>query len=567
MNMNRILFLFVCFGVHVTYGQEGVSLFKGQLKFYGGDETNLAHIIASSDSLSQNSFYEGYSEDGTLEFEVPDSVDCFNLLVSHINYYNYQQQICRPFRQNYSIRLYERNNELEEVVLEGFRNSKISTTGNVAEIKPGRILQGGQGVYAMNIIKSMPEVFVMPGEEINIRGRKVQNIYLYMHPDAPGLSISVERLQNINASRIESVQVLYNEAELHVFLKAVEEAGYASENELKLNHGKEFYTSVDPSLTFNKGKTTFWLDSHLGYVDQRFNSEGSYDVHIENEIVRSLEADGGSDQRTQSVHADLMIEHKFDTVFTAGVQLNYRLNDGDIRTSTLAAIIGEGHSQSSTQNKVNANTFAPSVYLKGKFATNLSVTLKSGFLTSLQKTRNQGDFEYRMGPRDLEGSQYLGQRNNIRAFINTVRLDKSLWGSTNLSLKAEYSTLDTEITSSVQQQLIDYSIPDSSFVNKLQENRFNLEARVNSMLLKKYIFSLSSSLLFYDYQYKDLNYGRLVDQSLNKWVPSVSLSVPLKEGQYLTFFGNTTFRAPICEIWCTTQLVQMAMSLTRITMT
>ena len=492
----------------------------------------------------QNPFFQTYSEDGILEFEVPDSVDCFYLLVSHINYYDYQQEICRPFKQNYSIDLYEQNNELEEVVLEGFRNSRISTSGNVAEIKPGRILQGGQGVYAMNIIKSMPEVFVMPGEEINIRGRKVQNIYLHTGPDAHGISISVERLQNINASRIESVRVLYNEAELHVFLKAVKEAGYASDNELKLNQGEEFYASVAPSLTYNKGETTIWFDSHLGYVDQKFTSEGSYDVYTENETTHSLEADGGSDQRTESVQADLMIEHKFDPIYTAGVQLNYGLNEGDIGTSTLATIIGEGHSQSSTRNKVIANTFAPSAYLKGQFASDLSVTLKSGFLTSLQKTRNQGDFEYQMGSQVLEGSQYLDQRNNIRAFINQVRLDKSLWGSTSLSLKAEHSTLDTEITSSVQHQLIDYSTADSSFVNKLQEHRFNLEARVNSMLLKKYIFSLSSSLLFYDYQYEDLNYGKLVDQSLNKWVPSVSLSVPLKEGQYLTFFGNTTFRAP-----------------------
>ncbi len=542
--MNRIFLLLFCFGTQVINGQEGASLFTGAINFYGEDQTNLAHVRASSDSLFQNTFFEGHSEDGILEFEVPDSLDCFYLLISHVSYYEYQQEICRPFEQNYSIELYERNNELEEVVVEGFRDSRISTTGNVAEIKPGRILRGGQGVYAMNVLKSMPEVLVMPGEEINIRGRKVQNIYLHTSPDAPGISISTERLQNISASRIERVRVLYNEAELHVYLKAVEEAGYASDNELKLSHGRKFYASIAPNLTYNKGKTTVWFDSHIGYVDQKFSSEGSYDVYTDNKTARSLEADGGSDQRTESLQADLMIAHTFDTVYTAGIQLNYGLNEGDIKTSTLATILGEGYSQSATRTKVNANTFAPSVYLKGQFAADMSVTLKSGFITSLQKTRNQGDFDYHMGPQDLEGSQFLGQRNSIQAFVNQVSLDKSLWGSTSLSLKAEHSSLDTEITSLVEQQLIDYSIADSSFVNNLQENRLNLEARVNSMLLKKYIFSLSSSLLFYDYQYEDANYGTLVHQSLNKWVPSVSLSVPLKEGQYLTFFGNTTFRAP-----------------------
>lgn len=516
--------------------------FSAEIQTSEKDTLKYAYVVAYADSLYQNPFYNSQLVNKEIKIAVPDSLSCFYLEISHLNYSVFREGICRPFQKKKIITLTRKIYNLDEVVLEGFEDTKITVVGNISEIRPGKIVGEIEGVNATDIIKSLPGVFVLPGNEIKIRGRKVKEIYLHTSPNSPGINISKERLQNITSENIERITALNNEAELHVYLKKIK-PGYAGDIDLNLNYGREFYSSFSPDFVYNKRETTFWLDSQIGTIHKNPTSAGSYKVDAGQNVPQILTSKSNTDQKTQYFETNLMVEHQFDSIYTGGAQIGYSINKNIMERDLISNIRDHGRNSSITNEDNNSYFFTPAAYLKAMYNSGWSLTLKSGFLTSLQESVNEGTFNYFSEEKSFVGDQFLMQHIKTNAFINQIEIKKKL-DKTTLTLEAKNENLNVKTYSDFHQKLINSVIPDSTFSNRLKENKFTLQTKINTTLFKKYLFNFTSSFLWYRYDYNSLNIGTLAQNNLETWLPSVSISIPLKEAKYLTLFGSSYLRAP-----------------------
>ena len=254
MKDKRLLFLFslLALVISTTFSQE---VFKATVKNPNLEPQLGVYVMAYSDAKFENSFFAGNFPDATIQFNVPDSLDCFYLRVSDLDYELYESKICKPWRNVSEIVLKERSYELETVVLKGFERTDVRVEGSIATIRPGQLISNNAALTAANVIKSLPEVLITPQENIMVRGRGIDEIYVYTTPNSPRTAISFAELKTIAADQIDTIQIDYLQSEISIYLKHIKTQGIASNSRFRLQQGKQTYGSLAQNLRAYKGDT------------------------------------------------------------------------------------------------------------------------------------------------------------------------------------------------------------------------------------------------------------------------------------------------------------------------
>ncbi len=524
----------------VAQSQEKITI---NIETYDHKPPEGAHLLVYADSTFQNTLYTRVLEnEKKISFELPDSIPCFYLWISHLEYEHIQQNFCKPFSKEINITLQENLNQLDEVTIEGFKDTKVTIQGNKAELRLGKIMEENIGLTATTVAKSLPEVFILPGNRILLRGHEVHKIYLHSGSSSTETEISFSRLESIDAKEIDRIVADYLKSDIHVYLKK-EKPGYSFDNTLRFTQGKKFYASYSPKFKIKKGKTYYSLENSIGWTHQNPSGNSNYKLVLPDESNQIVETNGLTNHKLKYFNTELFIEHEFDSTYTGGMKLNYALNENLEKNFSRTVINHTESSDATLRDDGNSYSVFPSLYLEGKYSRNWKMSANVGWFTSLQKFVDKGNFDYVLEDKPTHGFQNLKQRIHSNAYAGTLKSEKT-WNATTVSVKLKNTYLESKVNSGFQQNLLVGAVIDSTFANQIKENRFELETDLKTTLWTKYLLSLSSNFLFYDYKYENENSDNATTNSVFKWLPGLSISIPLKEDKYLTLFGSSFFKAP-----------------------
>lgn len=511
-----------------------------QLQYEDKNDSTTSRLSAYADSTYVNQFHTQIVQGGKIRFSIPDSLNCFFLSVSNLNYYTSQKTICSPFKTE-TVQLYKKTIQLEEIVISGFKNTEISVSGNTAEIRPGKVLKSAKGQSAKDVVKNLPEVFVLPDNEIKIRGQNINEIYLHLSPDSPGTTISKEMMNKVNISFVSKIVVLYNERELHVFLDKKNNTGYLLDADLESTQGREFYSSLNPNFSFHKGKTTVWLQPKIGYIKENPTTFGYYKTMIgqDNQLLNSK---SNTQDKLDYIGAYLMVEHNIDSVYTSGLQFDYNHNNRKtLNTVSNFSNDGLNTSEGTTEDLFKYDYFSPSLYFQAKYPSNWTFLLKSGLSKAKSDNSNSGMFSYQLDQEQFSGLQELNQQNDTEVIVNELTVKRTFKSGNSFIFKVYNEKINTSSNTNIVQNLLNVSALDSTFNNKLIENKSIISPELKMSVFKKGLLSISSPMVFYIYENTSGSLEKF-EYITERWLPSFSLSYPIKKAKYLTFFGNTTFR-------------------------
>lgn len=534
------LFSLLVITISSSFSQE---VFKTTVKNPNLEPQLGVYVMAYSDATFENSFFAGNFPDATIQFNVPDSLDCFYLRVSDLDYELYESKICKPWYNASEIVLKERNYELEAVVIKGFEKTEVRVEGSIATIRPGQLISSNSALTAESVIKSLPEVLLTPQENIMVRGREIEKIYMYATPNSPKTAISFTELSAVAANQIDTIQIDYLQSEISIYLKHIKTQGIASNSRFRLQQGKQTYGSLAQNLRAYKGDTYYWLDLNVGLTDINPTSTSRYLVNLPSEEIGIANSTSESKIKSKYFRSKLFVEHQFDSIYSGGLQLAYQIQDVP-RTDQVFLNIGTDNKvESYTDNESDTYFLAPSLFLQGNYKNNWKLSLKAGVLSSLQKSKNIGDFNYQLGPENTSGLQILQQRIATTAYTGVLEANKK-WGTTDFTIRTKGNFIENTTDSDYLQDLINVIPVDSVFTNRIKEYKVEVETELNTVLWEKYIARFTSNFIIYDYSFFDTDRQRLSGNKLLRVLPGFSISAPIKETKYLTLYGNSYMRSP-----------------------
>lgn len=536
--MRYTLLLFIILFPNISFSQ---SKFNALINSSNHKPIDEVYVMAYKDSSFEDPFFAGSFDINKIQFNIPESLDCFFIRVSNLEYELYEEEICKPFEDKYEIILQERHYELNAVMIKGFEKTEIRVEGSVAEIRPGHLLSNNSALTAENVMKSLPEVLISPQENILVRGREIEKIFLYTTPNSPKTEISFSELNTIPAEQIESIKIDYLLSEISLHLKKIKLQGIATNSRLRQYQGRKAYTSLAQDLRLNKGNTYYWLDLQAGTIDTKPVGNSKYLISIPED--ETIIANTNSRMKQKYFGSKLFIEHKFDSIYSGGLQLTYNIQESPNETQLNANIGVANTMQSFLNNKSNAHSLAPSLFLQGNYSNGWTLSLKAGILTSLQKADNLGEFNSSIANQDITNSQVLHQRIKTNAYTSVLEGIKQ-WQATSLNISVKGNYLDNKTDSDYHQVLIGQTPVDSVFTNQIKEYKLEMETSVQTLLWEKYILRATSNITFYNYSFYDTDSEKLTQNKLARILPGFSISAPIKEAKYLTFYGNSYMRSP-----------------------
>lgn len=534
------LFLFYFLFVSLSFSQ---NKFKALINSSNHKPIDEIYVMAYKDSDFEDSFFAGSFDTNKIQFNVPDSLSCFFIRVSNLAYELYEEEICKPFEEDIEIILQERFYELDAVVIESFERTEVHVEGSVVEFRLGQILKSNTALTAETVIKSLPELLVNPQGDIQVRGRKIEKIYLYISQNSPRTQISFSELNAITAEQIESVKVDYLLSEISVYLKEKKTFGVASSSRLQYNQGRKSYGSIAQNLRVNKRNTYYWLDLRAGLVATEPLNDSKYLVNLPEQQNAVVHTHTKSQQKQKFFNSKLFVEHRLDSIYSAGLQLSYQIQDALNKSQMYSAIGISDNSKSLLDDKSNFYALGPAMFLQGNYANNWTLTLKAGMFTSLQKSDNLGEFNYNLDNQSIKSSEVLQQQIKTNAYSSSLEGTKQ-WASTSLNIHIKGNYLDNKTDSEYYQDLIGQTPVDSVFTNQIKEYKIEAEASVQSLLWDKYILRVVSNFVYYDYSFYDTDLEKLTQNKLTRVLPGFSISAPIKEAKYLTLYGNSYMRSP-----------------------
>src|SRR5690625_7526451 len=107
------LFSLLVITISSSFSQE---VFKTTVKNPNLEPQFGVYVMAYIDATFEYSFFAGNFPDATIQFNVPDSLDCFYLRVSDLDCELYVSKICKTWYNAYEIVIKKRSNELEAEV-------------------------------------------------------------------------------------------------------------------------------------------------------------------------------------------------------------------------------------------------------------------------------------------------------------------------------------------------------------------------------------------------------------------------------------------------------------------
>lgn len=535
-----LLSLFSILFVDLSFSQD---IFKATVSTSNHKPLDKIYVMAYRDASFEDSFFAGSFDGNAFQFSVADSIDCFYIRVSNLEYELYESKICKPVKDTHEIVLRERLYELQTVEIQGLKKTEVLIRGSVAEIRPGDLLTGNSALSADNLVKSLPEVLVSTQGEILVRGRKIEDIQLFISPNSPSKAISTGELSNISVKDIESIKIDYLLSSISVYLKKMKSQGIAGNSRLRQIQGKKAYGSLTQGLRVNRGDTYYWLDLGAKYIDTKPESSSKYLLRLPEDEIVIADANSISRVKQKSFNSKLYVEHRFDSIYTAGLQLSYSISESPDKSQVYSNIGVSNTSQSVLDNKSNNYFLAPSLFLQGVYANGWKLVLRAGMLSSLQKSDNLGVFNHYLHEQAISSSQVLNQRNETNAYTASIAAVKQ-WNKTSLNLSAKGNYLDNKTDSDYHHNLIGQTPLDSVFSNQIKEYKFELEAAINTVLWGKYLTRLTSNFMHYDYSFYDTNSEELLHTKMVRVLPGFSISAPIKEAKYLTLYGNSYMRSP-----------------------
>ncbi len=541
--MKYILLLFhsLVFFLNVSGQEKNISVY---IKLDDGNPIEGTSITIYADTAFLNPIYNSILSGNLFIYPLPDSLECVYLNISNIGYHAFQRKVCHnTANQNNpdTITLYNKMIELKEVTVNNIKKTKIGITGNLAEIIPGKAFQQKGGMYATNIISNIPDVFITRNE-ITIRGRQTQQIYLHTDSNAIGLRISRIKLQTIQSSNIEKIIVFYAEAEIHVYLKKIQQSGYTIENELKGILGRRFSSNNIPTFTLHKKNTSIWFSPSIGLLNERTSATGGYTAQTANAVQENLYLKGAETSNNRQFNNYIMIEQKIKPNNTVGLQMDFNASDNKSfgETSSLAK---ESHNAGTSNNTGSFNIISPSLYFKkvldsGRF----SISFNTGFTQSLQRRDLQSFFTYVVNNQSTDGKQFLIQNNLTNAINSELNISKTLGPATKLNLRVLQSNIMANSNTNFLVNLITQTQPDSSFRNYLSEKQLTGILGINSILFKKLPIDIKLNSTNYKYTFKDNDNKILFQNNSFIVLPSFNISIPVTTKKYISLFTNASMR-------------------------
>ncbi len=498
------------------------------------DDGNIedAHFIIAEDSLFQKQIFTQPFTSNPVVFDRSEYKNkCYYIQVSHLNYYPVQKKVCAPFSSVDTIHLYNIPNQLNEIVIQGTKKTKIAVSGNTAQLSPGKIFKAGN-VNTSTLLKSIPEIFVLPQGDIKIRGQSVQKIYLYMSENSPGIQISKSEMNALDAESIDKIITLYNEGEIHIYKKQIEE-GYRIKNNINVTKGKKFYASLHPHFSYYKNKTAFWLDIPLASVNQTLNSNTDYMVSYDNQPV-NLNSESISDIKNKNIRLKSVFEWYINTSNTLGIRMSYGIHNSNKKDALSSAYgnfstIGEGLF---TNKK---HVLSSSVYYNTSFLKQWDATIKTGFLAGHQINDLESAFIYDVNNNPSNGNQTLYKDNNSIGFIEEIKLKRSFKSGQNLEINLKNTTVNAFTDINTSQELPSIPVIDSIFKDRLFQNNTEIRTQLGFKIRKKVNVELSAAYLFYHQFYQNTDDDNRTTYSRGYFKPSINLTFPIRKTNFTLF--------------------------------
>lgn len=510
------------------------------LNLFSDDAEDIqdTYIQVTLDSLYRHTIvYETFIKN-PVNVKVPDSLNQIYLKISHVNYYPVFKKIRLPQPKPDTIMMYRIANKLEEIVIQGSKKTKLAVNGNVATLKPGKIMERTD-VDLSTMLKSVPDVMVSP-TGISIRGQALQKIYLHMSPNSPGIEIN--NMDEIDIKTIEKILTYYNEREIHIYKKQLEK-GYELGLKTNINRGKKTYFNVQPSFSYLKNKTAFWFDSYFNNSNKTMLSNSKYKVQYNNELI-NLNNIGNFNFTQELFKIDNVVEHYFDSNRIMGIRFNINRgadkNDSQM-SSSYQGNINESFSESTSDNTNFSTTF----YYKTKWLKNWDLSVNTGALYNKQNSLIQSAFMYNT----TQGNQLLVKNNASYGLISDLKLKRNFVKGDALGFTLHYDLINANTDIKTHQQLLTSSLPDTIFSDNLKQSKLEFYAQYSTKLFKKYVVELKPGIL---------NYQQIMGPSNKKiqksiFNPSITLQIPLKKKVFNLFANKTVYMVSLDKYLYNTQ--------------
>lgn len=120
--MRYTLLLFIILFPNISFSQ---SKFNALINSSNHKPIDEVYVMAYKDSSFEDPFFAGSFDINKIQFNIPESLDCFFIRVSNLEYELYEEEICKPFEDKYEIILQERHYELNTVMIKGFEKQRF----------------------------------------------------------------------------------------------------------------------------------------------------------------------------------------------------------------------------------------------------------------------------------------------------------------------------------------------------------------------------------------------------------------------------------------------------------
>lgn len=498
------------------------------------------------DSLSKNILNSSLTNtEGKFSLSIAPPLNNFGLyiIVSHIGFKEAKFLLNKEISSlNDSVNvgtivLLSTANELNEVTVIGNYKTIIKNNGNEIEFLPGKALNQSH-LNVFNIIKSVPAL-VYDGTDVLIRGRKLENVYLHNSDSSPGIRIGTQKLKGIPAKDIKRMVVLFNETELHIYLK--DKIGYELNVNTTISKGRKWFGSIVPGFQLNTVGSSLKIYDNNNIDVRQTTSNGFYMSKGLNNKVKFSDISAKIKMNNQKINPYFIYEKKLPGNFILGMQVD--MQPGKNTFSGFTNVVSDsGFIKSVLKSTKRFFTIVPNFYFQksmdsGKLV--LSGNMGFGYLHEKKTDNNQ--YSYKDSILVDNFSQKLNQQNKSFYSFGELAVTKKITQKINLKLSTQLNTLDLSSNNSFFQDIISMPFENTNFKDQFNETQVRVSGNVD-YILKNSMITGSLQMFSYDYtaEAQDTKY----DYNFLKLLPSFNYSFKVKKERRASIFFNTTIRPP-----------------------
>ena len=260
-------------------------------KVVGQQGKALPYVTCVLRSVTDSAYLAGTvtQADGTFSLSKPEA-EC----VLHLSMMGYESQdIANPAGNLGTITLKADSMTLDEVVVKG-ETPLLTMTDNVLTYNTSQILAKRNITNGHELLKELPSVMSLNGEDINLVGAKTTTVFI----SGKQKPMTLDYLKSLPADQIEKVEVIYNAppkwhvdgAVLNVVLKKSDrytlngmvQAGYENQHANTYNGGGSLFAST-PHWNYELiYKYTNGIGVSQDITESRHTLDGTlYDIHSE----------------------------------------------------------------------------------------------------------------------------------------------------------------------------------------------------------------------------------------------------------------------------------------------